>query len=48
MKKLINNEKPDLVIITGDGVTGYEWDKSIDNWFEKVWKNMTLAFLETN
>ena len=32
MKKLIKIEKPDLVVITGDGVSGYSWDQS-DGWY---------------
>jgi len=41
MKKLIDIEKPDLVILTGDMITGYNWNKTEENWYQKVWKNMT-------
>jgi predicted MPP superfamily phosphohydrolase len=34
MKKLIDWEKPDLAILTGDMVSGYAWDHS-EGWYEK-------------
>ena len=34
MKKLIEWEKPDLAILTGDMVSGYAWDNST-GWYEK-------------
>ena len=35
MRKLIEWEKPDLAVLTGDMVSGFDWDKSIDNWYEE-------------
>jgi predicted MPP superfamily phosphohydrolase len=34
MKNLIDWEKPDLAILTGDMVSGYAWDHS-EGWYEK-------------
>ena len=34
LKELINWEKPDMAILTGDMVSGYAWDKS-SGWYEK-------------
>lgn len=38
--KLIQTVKPDLVVITGDAVSGYAWDKS-DTFYQKNWSKWT-------
>lgn len=38
---------PDVVILTGDMVSGYSWDNT-DGWYEKQWRKWTLPFLKKN
>jgi hypothetical protein len=45
-EKLINHVKPDLVVITGDAVSGYAWDKS-DTFYQNCWKKWTNPMLKT-
>jgi metallophosphoesterase superfamily enzyme len=47
MKKLIKYSKPDLVIITGDIVSGFFWDKS-QGFFRKHWRKFKSVFEESN
>jgi len=42
-RKLIEMSKPDLVVITGDSISGYEWDDTI-GWFAKLWKRFTKPY----
>jgi hypothetical protein len=39
--------KPDLVLVTGDVVSGYMWDHS-QGYFEKLHKKFTKPFIEHN
>ena len=34
MKDLIDWEKPDMAILTGDMVSGYAWDGKTEGWYE--------------
>ncbi len=43
MKNLIDWEKPDLAVLTGDMVSGYAWDHS-EGWYQKQWLKWTEAF----
>lgn len=44
--KLIDMAKPDMVVITGDAISGYAWDQSTKGFFLKNWKLFTQPFLE--
>lgn len=44
MESLIQMEKPDVAVLTGDMVSGYAWDKS-EGWYKKQWKKWTTAFV---
>jgi predicted MPP superfamily phosphohydrolase len=46
MKKLIDWEKPDLAILTGDMVSNYAWDGVTKPWYEVQWNKWTQAFIE--
>jgi 3',5'-cyclic AMP phosphodiesterase CpdA len=41
---LIKRVKPDLVIITGDAVSGYEWDKKESGFYEKYWRQFSSVY----
>lgn len=41
-------EKPDLVIITGDLVSGYEWDGIEVGWFAKLWRKLIAPMKKHN
>ena len=43
MKNLIDWEKPDLAVLTGDMVSGYAWDHT-EGWYQKHWLKWTEAF----
>ncbi len=45
LKTVLDMEKPDFVVFTGDMVTGYNWDKS-KGWFERQWKEFTRTVRE--
>ena len=36
---VLKAEKPDLVVMTGDMVSGYAWDHKEQGWFEKRWRS---------
>lgn len=40
-EKLIKEAKPDLVVITGDAVSGYAWDSCDENFTQKCWIDWT-------
>lgn len=37
---ILDAEKPDLVIITGDLVSGYEWNHRDYNWYKSLWEKL--------
>jgi len=41
---LIATVKPDIVVITGDAVSGYSWDKKSPDFYRKNWEKFTAAF----
>ena len=43
--KLINEVKPDLVVITGDSVGGWNWDHT-QGWFKDKWDRFTFSLLK--
>jgi predicted MPP superfamily phosphohydrolase len=47
LEKLIEIEKPNVAVLTGDMVSGYAWDKT-EGWYERQWKKWTEAFIKTN
>ncbi len=36
---LIKMSNPDLVVVTGDSVSGYVWDGRTQGFFENIWRN---------
>jgi hypothetical protein len=44
MNKLIEKAKPDLVVVTGDAISGYSWDKTDDTFFQRNWQLLTSVF----
>ena len=44
MKKKVN---PDLVILTGDMVSGYAWNGKNKNFYQNCWKNFTQPMKES-
>lgn len=45
--RLINGVKPDLVVITGDAVSGDKWDKKQRVFYHRNWRKFTEAMLFT-
>ena len=45
LKSLIKNSKPDLVVLGGDIISGFKWDKIEEKFFYKNWKKFTDIFL---
>jgi len=43
VEKMLLLEKPDLVVLTGDMVSGFAWDKSA-GWYQNNWKKWTAPF----
>ena len=39
MVEILDYEKPDFVVITGDLVSGYAWDGKTKNWVAGKWAN---------
>ena len=37
---------PDMVVLTGDMVSGFAWDKKEKDFFEKRWKMFTKPYLD--
>ena len=45
LRSLIRNSKPDLVVLGGDIVSGYHWNRIEKQFFYKNWKKFTDVFL---
>lgn len=43
---VLEAEKPDLAVITGDVVSGYAWDGKTENWAALQYQNMTKVLIE--
>ena len=41
MKKILEWEKPDLAVVTGDVISGNKWDKKTEGWAGQQYKKMT-------
>lgn len=48
MRTVLETEKPDFVVVTGDVVSGYAWDGKTPGWFAQVYKNFTIPLYEHN
>lgn len=46
MKYLIEMERPDLAIVSGDVISNYKWNGKA-GWVEKLWKQFNNVFKET-
>lgn len=42
---ILEQEKPDLAIITGDVISGYAWDKVTRPWAAIQWANLTKTLM---
>ena len=43
----IEQTKPDIVVITGDLVSGYAWDSHNQSFYQKLWSQFSVVFNET-
>ena len=48
MRKILESEKPDLVAVTGDVVSGYLWDGHTKPWFPLKYKKFAEIMQEYN
>mmetsp|Transcript_42099 Transcript_42099/g.40358 ORF Transcript_42099/g.40358 Transcript_42099/m.40358 type:complete len:250 (+) Transcript_42099:162-911(+) len=48
MTNLLRWEKPDIAVMTGDIISGYEWDGVTEGWYANNFENFTKAFYKTN
>ena len=48
MKSIIEIEKPDIAIVTGDCVSGYAWDGKQKGWYEHHYRKFVQAMIDTN
>eukprot|EP01119_Soliformovum_irregulare_P021599 TRINITY_DN7224_c0_g1_i1.p1 TRINITY_DN7224_c0_g1~~TRINITY_DN7224_c0_g1_i1.p1 ORF type:complete len:360 (+),score=55.58 TRINITY_DN7224_c0_g1_i1:89-1081(+) len=44
---MLQHENPDLVVMTGDMVSGYAWDKT-QGWFAKRWAQLTQPMIKAS
>lgn len=47
-RTVLYSEKPDLVVLSGDAVSGYRWDKKTKPWFPNIYKRLTAPMIEHN
>ena len=43
----LDQVKPDIVVVTGDLVSGYAWDEEDSHFFQSHWSNFSQIFTET-
>lgn len=43
-EKILHYVKPDAVVITGDAISGCEWNKRDKDWFAGLWKRFTSVY----
>jgi len=43
---LLNAVQPDVVVVTGDSVSGYAWNGTSTDFYYNAWTNWTLAFIQ--
>lgn len=48
MKTVLDHEKPDMVVVTGDVISGYAWDGKEEGWYAKHYQNFTKVMYEYN
>lgn len=46
MLDILQREQPDLIVITGDMVSGYAWDETTKPWFSQIYANFTKALVQ--
>jgi predicted MPP superfamily phosphohydrolase len=46
MGEILDDEKPDLVVLTGDLVSGYAWDGKTKNWMESKWTEVVQPMVD--
>ena len=47
-RTILKSEQPDLVVLSGDAVSGYGWDKKTPNWFPRPYAKLTQPMVEYN
>ena len=48
MRKVLELEKPDIVVTTGDVISGYAWNGKTKDWFAKKYESFTKVMYEFN
>lgn len=48
MRKVLELEKPDFAVITGDVVSGYAWDGNTTGWYAEQYKTFAQPLIEHN
>lgn len=46
IERIIQEHKPDLIVMTGDTVSGYGWDRESPTFFQEEWQKFTDVFKE--
>lgn len=46
MGAILDQEKPDLVILTGDIVSGYAWDGKTDDFVASKWREVVQPMVD--
>ena len=46
LRTVLQHEKPDLIVLTGDMVSGYAWDGITSPWFAPLYEKMTSVLEE--
>ena len=47
MNNILDEEKPDLVVLSGDIISGYTWNGKAD-WFEDLWHKIVEPIITRN
>jgi len=48
MRMVLDTEKPDFVVSTGDIISGYAWDGKTQGWYAENYKTFTQPMIERN
>ena len=46
IKDIVAAERPDIAVVTGDSVSGYEWDNKTSPWTALLYKKVTDTLTE--
>jgi hypothetical protein len=46
MAEILDWEKPDLVVITGDVISGWKWDGKTPDWAKEMWTKGMQPMIE--